>query len=74
MGKRQVIYGADRIAGNSELLNREINLVTRESRVWHGRVASLDHKELVLKDARSGKHRFPIEQIDRIYRDVTTQY
>ena len=74
MGKRQIIYRQESIGGNQELLNREINLVTKEARVWHGRVISVGNNEVEVKDARSGKHRFTVDQIDRIYYDVKTEY
>ena len=74
MGKRQIIYRQDRIGGNQELLNREVNLVTNEARVWHGKVIAVDSSELKLKDARSGKHRFAINRIDRVYCEIKTDY
>jgi len=74
MGKRQIIYRKDRIGGNQFLLNREINLVTNEERVWHGTIISVGSNDVELKDARSGKHRFSLDQIDRIYCDVITDY
>ncbi len=74
MGKRQIIYRQDRISGNQELLNREINLVTKEARVWHGRIIAVSSNDIEVKDARSGKHRFSLDQIDRIYYDVKTEY
>jgi hypothetical protein len=74
MGKRQIIYRQDRIGGNKELLNREINLVTKEARVWHGNVIAVGSNDIELKDARSGKHRFSLDQIDRIYCDIKTNY
>ena len=74
MGKRQIIYRKDRIGGNQGLLNREINLVTTEDRVWHGTIISVGSNDVELKDARSGKHRFSLDQIDRIYCDVITDY
>jgi hypothetical protein len=74
MGKRQIIYRKDRIGGNQGLLNREINLVTTEDRVWHGTIIAVGSNDVELKDARSGKHRFSLDQIDRIYCDVITDY
>ncbi|NTV06222.1 MAG: hypothetical protein HGA59_06930 [Chlorobiaceae bacterium] len=74
MGKRQVIYRQDRIGGNQDLLNREINLVTNEDRVWHGTVTAVDSSEVELKDSRAGKHRFALNQIDRIYCEIITDY
>jgi len=74
MGKRQIIYRPDRIGGNQDLLNREINLVTKEARVWHGTIIAVGSNEIRLKDARSGKHRFSLDQIDRIYCDIKTEY
>uniref|UniRef100_Q3ATA6 Uncharacterized protein n=1 Tax=Chlorobium chlorochromatii (strain CaD3) TaxID=340177 RepID=Q3ATA6_CHLCH len=74
MGKRQIIYQADRIRGNQELLNREINLVTREARVWHGRITAISSNDVELKNSRMGKHRFNIDQIESIYCDITTDY
>ncbi len=74
MGKRQIIYRQDRIGGNQELLNREVNLLTNEARVWHGTVIAVDRNELKLKDARSGKHSFAINQIDRVYCEIKTDY
>ena len=74
MGKRQIIYRQERISGNQEPLNREVNLVTNEARVWHGKVIAVDSSELKLKDARSGKHRFAINQIDRVYCEIKTDY
>jgi len=74
MGKRQIIYRQGSIGGNQELLNREINLVTKEARVWHGRIISVGSNEVEVKDARAGKHRFTVDQIDRIYYDVKTEY
>ena len=74
MGKRQIIYRKDRISGNQFLLNREINLVTNEERVWHGTIISVGSNDVELKVARSGKHRFSLDQIDRIYCDVITDY
>jgi len=74
MGKRQIIYRQGSIGGNQELLNREINLVTKEARVWHGRVIAIGSNDLELKNARGGKHRFAVDQIDRIFYDVKTEY
>ncbi|MEI6638621.1 MAG: hypothetical protein FDX02_07525 [Chlorobium sp.] len=74
MGKRQIIYRQGSIGGNQELLNREINLVTTESRVWNGRVIAVGSNDIEVKDARAGKHRFTVAQIDRIYYDVKTEY
>jgi len=74
MGKRQIIYRSDRIGGNQDLLNREINLVTKEARVWHGRVIAVGSNDVEVKDARAGKHRFTLDQIDRIYYDVKSDY
>jgi hypothetical protein len=74
MGKRQIIYNSQQIAGNSELLDKEINLITKELRVWHGRVIAVNQDNLELKDARSGKHTFAIGQIDKIYREIVTDY
>lgn len=74
MGKRQVIYRQDRIGGNQDLLNREINLVTNEDRVWHGTVTAVGSSEVELKDSRAGKHRFALNQIDRIYCEIITDY
>ena len=74
MGKRQIIYRKDRIGGNQGLLNREINLVTTEDRVWHGTIIAVGSNDVELKDARSGKHRFSVDQIDRIYCDFITDY
>ena len=74
MGKRQVIYTAGQIGGNNDLVGQEVDLVTIEDRVWHGRIVSVNQSEVVLKDARSGKHKFIIEQIGKIYRDIVTDY
>ncbi|MEI8033100.1 MAG: hypothetical protein WCH05_07140 [Chlorobiaceae bacterium] len=74
MGKRQIIYRREKIAGNQELLDREVNLVTSEDRVWHGRIVAVGSSDVELKDARSGKHRFSLAEVDRIYCDVTTDY
>ncbi len=74
MGKRQVVYKTGEIGGNSELVDKEVNLITVADRVWHGRVVSVDHSTVVLRDARSGKHTFPIEQIETIYREIVTDY
>jgi hypothetical protein len=74
MGKRQIIYTAQQIGTSRELLDKEINLVTREQRVWHGRITAIDHDKLELRDARSGKHTFKIGEIDKIYREVVTNY
>jgi hypothetical protein len=74
MGKRQIIYRQGSIGGNQKLLNREINLVTTESRVWNGRVVAVGSNDIEVKDARAGKHRFTVDQIDRIYYDVKTEY
>lgn len=74
MGKRQVIYRPDRIAGSKELLNREVNLVTKEARVWHGTITAIGPAEVELKDARKGTHRIAFAHIDRIYSDSKTGY
>ena len=74
MGKRQIIYTTKQIGGSRELLDKEINLVTREQRVWHGRITALDNDKLELRDARSGKHTFKLAEIDKIYREVVTDY
>ncbi|MCW8797080.1 MAG: hypothetical protein OQK67_08475 [Chlorobium sp.] len=74
MGKRQIVYTTAQIGGNNELVDQEVNLITIEDRVWHGRIVSVDQSEVVLRDARSGKHRFAIDQIDKIYRDIVTEY
>lgn len=74
MGKRQVVYNAGQIRETSDLVDQEVNLITTEDRVWHGRIESVDQSGVVLRDARKGKHRFPLEQIERIYRDIVTDY
>lgn len=74
MGKRQVVYKAGQIGGNNDLIDQEVDLITIEDRVWHGRVVSVNQSEVVLRDARSGKHKFSIDQIDKIYRDIVTDY
>jgi hypothetical protein len=74
MGKRQIIYRQDRIGNNKDLLDREVNLVTKEARVWHGKLITVGSNDVELKDARSGKHRFTLDQIDRIYCDIKTTY
>ncbi|MEI6847471.1 MAG: hypothetical protein WCK32_05455 [Chlorobiaceae bacterium] len=74
MGKRQIIYRQNRISGNQELLHREVNLVTKEARVWHGYIVAVGSTDIELKDARSGKHRFSLDQVDRIYCDIKTEY
>jgi small nuclear ribonucleoprotein (snRNP)-like protein len=74
MGKRQIVYKAGQIGGNNDLIDKEVNLITTEDRVWHGRIVSVNQSEVVLKDARSGKHTFPLDQIDKIYRDIVTDY
>ncbi|NTV98746.1 MAG: hypothetical protein HGA70_06255 [Chlorobiaceae bacterium] len=74
MGKRQIIYRQDKIGNNQDLLNRDVNLVTTENRVWHGRVIAVGSGDIRLRDDRSGKHRFAVEEIDRIYLDVKTDY
>ncbi|PWW82091.1 MULTISPECIES: hypothetical protein [Prosthecochloris] len=74
MGKRQIVYKAGQIRGNSDLIDKEVNLITIEDRVWHGRIVSVNQSEVILRDARSGKHKFPLDQIDKIYRDIVTDY
>jgi hypothetical protein len=74
MGKRQIIYRQDKIGNNQDLLNREVNLVTTANRVWHGRVVAVGNDDIRLRDDRSGKHRFTVAEIDRIYLDVKTDY
>lgn len=74
MGKRQIVYKAEEIGGNNDLLDQEVDLITIEDRVWHGRIVSVNQSEVVLRDARSGRHKFIIEQIDKIYRDIVTDY
>ncbi len=74
MGKRQMMYRSSEIADSNELVGKEVNLLTVARRVWHGRVVAVNQTHIDLKDARKGKHRFPIEQIDKIYRDIVTEY
>ncbi len=74
MGKRQIIYTSRQIAGSTELLDKEVNLLTTQKRVWHGRITSLEQDRLELRDARSGRHSFQIADIDKIYREVVTDY
>ncbi|NTW82637.1 MAG: hypothetical protein HGB36_04630 [Chlorobiaceae bacterium] len=74
MGKRQVIYRQDKIGNNPDLLNREVNLVTKENRVWHGRIIAVGSGDIMLKDDRSWKHQFTVDKIDRIYCDIKTDY
>lgn len=74
MGKRQIVYKTEEIGGNNDLLDQEVDLITIEDRVWHGRIVSVNQSEVILRDARSGKHKFIIEQIDKIYRDIVTDY
>lgn len=74
MGKRQIVYKAGQIGGNNDLIDQEVDLITIEDRVWHGRVVSVNQSEVVLRDARSGKHKFSIDQINKIYRDIVTDY
>ena len=74
MGKRQIVYKAEEIGGNNDLLDQEVDLITIEDRVWHGRIVSVNQSEVILRDARSGKHKFIIKQIDKIYRDIVTDY
>ncbi|MBM3162659.1 MAG: hypothetical protein FJZ79_04945 [Chlorobi bacterium] len=74
MGKRQIIYRPAQIGGNQALVNREVNLVTRELRVWHGVVTSVGQNDIELRDARKGKHSFTLTEIDRIYDEIITDY
>jgi hypothetical protein len=74
MGKRQIIYTTSRIGGCRDLLDKEINLVTTQQRVWHGRITAIDQNSVELRDARSGKHTFQISDIEKIYREVVTDY
>ncbi|TLU82895.1 MAG: hypothetical protein FDX30_07390 [Chlorobium sp.] len=74
MGKRQVIYRQDKIGNNPDLLNREVNLVTKENRVWHGRIIAVGSGDIMLKDDRSWKHQFTVDNIDKIYCDIKTDY
>jgi len=74
MGKRQIIYRPAEIGGNQALLNREVNLITKELRVWHGVVTSVGQSDIEFRDARKGKHTFQIAEIDRIYGEVVTDY
>lgn len=74
MGKRQIIYQQDKIGGNQELLDREINLVDKNARVWHGRVVAVGSNEIEFKDSRSGRHKLAVDSIDRIYLDIKTEY
>jgi hypothetical protein len=74
MGKRQIIYRQDKIGNNQDLLNREVNLVTTGNRVWHGKVIAVASGDIRLSDDRAGKHKFAVEQIDRIYLDIKTDY
>ncbi len=74
MGKRQIVYKADQIGERGDLVEQEVNLITKEDRVWHGRIESVDQSGVVLRDARRGKHRIPLEEIETIYRDIVTDY
>lgn len=74
MGKRQIIYTGRQIAGNRELLDKEINLLTTEQRVWHGYVTAIDQEKVELRDARFWKHTFKVAEIDKIYQEVVTDY
>lgn len=74
MGKRQTIYTAQQIVGSSELLEKEVNLLTKEQHMWHGYITAIDKDKVELRDARFGKHTFQIADIDKIYRDVVTDY
>lgn len=74
MGKRQIIYTTSQIGGCRELLDQEINLVTTQQRVWHGRITAIDQNSVELRDARSGKHKFQVSDIEKIYREVVTDY
>jgi hypothetical protein len=74
MGKRQLIYTQKQIGGNRDLLDKEVNLITSEQRVWHGYVTAIDQDKIELKDARLWKHTFKVAEIDKIYREVVTEY
>ncbi len=74
MGKRQVIYKGSQISGNRDLIDKEVNLVTTEQRVWHGYVTAVDQNKVVLRDARFAKHSFEVSNIDKIYTEVVTDY
>jgi len=74
MGKRQVIYKGSQIRGNRDLIDREVNLVTTEQRVWHGTVTAVDQNTVEFKDSRFWKHSFEIDNIDKIYTEVVTDY
>lgn len=74
MGKRQVIYKGSQISGNRDLIDREVNLVTTEQRVWHGYVTAVDQNKVELRDARFAKHSFEVSNIDKIYSEVVTDY
>ena len=74
MGKRQIVYKSAQIGGNNDLLDQEVDLITIEDRVWHGLIVSVNQSGVVLKDARSGQHTFALDQIDKIYRDIVTDY
>ena len=74
MGKRQMMYRSSEIADSDELVGKEVNLLTVARRVWHGRIVAVNQSHVELKDARKGKHSFSIDQIDKIYRDIVTEY
>lgn len=74
MGKRQIIYSSAQVADNSELVGKEVNLETVARRLWHGRVVSVSRTELELRDARKGRHRLPINEIQNVYCDIVTDY
>ncbi len=74
MGKRQVIYKGSQIRGNRDLIDREVNLVTTEQRVWHGTITAVDQGKVEFKDSRFWKHSFEIGNIDKIYTEVVTDY
>ncbi|MGC8775126.1 MAG: hypothetical protein ACP5R6_07695 [Chlorobaculum sp.] len=74
MGKRQIIYTASQIGGARELLDKEINLITKEQRVWHGYVTAIDQDKIELRDSRFWKHTFKVADIDKIYGEVVTDY
>jgi hypothetical protein len=74
MGKRQIIYTQKQIGGARELFDKEINLVTKEQRVWHGYVTAVDQDKIELKDSRFWKHTFKVADIDKVYREVITDY
>jgi hypothetical protein len=73
MGKRQVrIFQQNLVMKLPELLNREVQIILLENRVFRGVVNEFSDVSLCIKDSRRNNHTFRLADIEELVYDLET--